>query len=676
MNKLFFDRSILFISLIGFLVAACSNEEGTLQGMDSVSLVTEIDTIVINDKVFFKDSVECWDSLYTWYLDNIVKGDSLTPESPSAESSSAMSGLESSASQDESADGDDEDNVPMDAQLLPPAGFYPGLVIPVPAAMKGGIIRCSLGGSPVTPESPEFAEPISVEMNTVVRCAEFVNDSAVRISTQTYFIGENVKMPVVAISVDPSFFSRVYVDTKRCEGSDPYDCPGLMDETEDPVHVEFFDKGSRSEGKSWEVDAGISLMGNYSRTYPKKPVGIKIKKQYQEKKLKYSLFSTRPEVNKFRGFNLRNSGNRFVGDYVGDPSMTAIVEGSSVDYQRNLQVVVFYNGVYYGIHDLRERLNEHYVETNYGIDNNTVEMVKQKKDVVTPVAGDGSAYMALLDFVANNDFSGPNNVAYEQLKTMMDVGNYADYIAAQFYLRNADWPSNNVRAWRSPEQPFKFMLFDTDQSMGWEWVSADFRMNSGGMFAWIKNDRGEGRTGPGFFANIYKQVSVNPDFRRMFINHGAIMMNDYLTYDRLAASVAAVSAQIPDEEIKRDMAKFPREYCGFYYDLGCGFDARGDYILKNAMYRTDQLRDEYRKEFGLGIDIPVGFAAIGNGSVTVDGMKLPRNNYVGAFFSGNDMLLKAEPSGGSVFVEWDDGSTDNPRLITPESGVVYKAIFR
>ncbi len=642
-------------SLCAFGLCGCSGEDSKVVEVKGElgDFTFDLDSLMIPDSLFGTDS------LYSWFLEQMIKN----VEQPSGDKDK------------DEGDEDEDENVDLSPKLLPPAGFYAeSFTIPEPAPVKGGQIYCTLdGGDPMDYEEV-LDWPLTITKNTVVRCVEAKGGYELRKSTQTYFVGETVSMPVVAISVDPSFFRRVYVNTSRCEGADPYLCPGLMDETEDPVHVEFFENGSRSSGKAWEVDAGISLMGNYSRTYPKKPVAIKIKKQYNEKKLKYNLFAVRPEVNKFRGFNLRNSGNRYVGDLVGDPAMTAIVEGSSVDYQRNRQVVVFYNGEYYGIHDLRERLNEHFVETNYGIDNNTVEMVKQKKDVVTPSAGDGHYYAELLAFVASNDFSGENNEAYAKVQTMMDVGNYADYLAAQFYLKNADWPSNNMRAWRSPGQPFKFMLFDTDQSLEWQWVSSDFKMNGGNMFKWMRNDRGEGRTGPGYFANIYVKLMENPDFRRMFANHGAVMLNEYLTEERLKKSLSAVNAQIPDSEIERDMKKFRRNYCGFYPNMCMDFDARGDMILYYSKGRNAALRADYRKEFGFGDDITVSVGANGGGYVTIDGMKLPRVNYTGTFFGGNSMLLKAEATTG-IFKQWSDGVKDNPRLVTPEDGSVFTAEF-
>jgi hypothetical protein len=40
------------------------------------------------------------------------------------------------------------------------------------------------------------------------------------------------------------------------------------------------------------------------------------------------------------------------------------------------------------------------------------------------------------------------------------------------------------------------------------------------------------------------------------------------------------------------------------------------------------------------------------------------------------MLLTAVPENGAVFNAWEDGSTENPRLVTPNGGANYSANFK
>ena len=57
-------------------------------------------------------------------------------------------------------------------------------------------------------------------------------------------------------------------------------------------------------------------------------------------------------------------------------------------------------------------------------------------------------------------------------------------------------------------------------------------------------------------------------------------------------------------------------------------------------------------------------------------MTLPSNDYTGRFFADNDMLLTAVPLDGGVFVRWEDGSTENPRLVSPVNGSKFTAEFK
>ncbi|MBR4347382.1 MAG: CotH kinase family protein [Fibrobacter sp.] len=673
MKKIF----LIGISFLAVAFLACGDDNSTGNSENNGEVVGP-DGKVIPDSILYSDS------LYSWYLEQFDKEN---PESSSSKNPSGSSGSDSTGTSASSSSGIVLDEKLVEASkvhLLPPAGFYSELTIPVPAPLYGGIIRCTFNGSEPDEETEEFTEPYRVMRNTPVRCAEFVDDTIARKSSHTFFIREQVSMPVVAISVDSEFFYTRYGNTSDCFGENPYGCRlPIMEDAEFPVHVEFFENGSASTKKAWQIDAGISLMGNYSRTYAKKPVAIKMKKIYEDGRLKYNLFSTRPEDNKFKGFNLRNSGNRFVGDFVADPAMVSVVEGSGVDYQRSRQVVVFYNGVYMGIHDLRERLNEHFVETNHGIDSKSVDMIKHVKDTVTANGGTVDSYIEMLNFIGANNFNtdtSDEDVAkkaaenYKHAQTLLDVGNYADYMAAEIYLRNGDWPSNNVRAWRTAEQPYRFILFDVDQGFGWEWTALP---GIGSMFDWIKNDRSSGRTAPGFFANIFIQLRQNADFCRMFVNHAAVMLTTYLTYDRIVAAVDRVNSEIPQQEMDRDLDNeevFQRRYSP-YGSFPQGFDRTGAYVVSYARTRTASTRNEYREEFGLGEDISVTISATGNGKVLLDGMTLPNSSYTGTFFEGNDMLLTAVPEGSSKFVKWEDGSTENPRLVTPADGDAFTAIF-
>ena len=559
------------------------------------------------------------------------------------------------------------------------AGFYASeITLDPPTVPEGTTIRCTMNGSKPTEASSAFNAPIAISENTVLRCAAFQPGAlTTNVITKTFFIGETVRMPVVAVSVDSAFFKEAYIKTKA---DSPKSAPeGLYADVEYPVHVEYFPDGSKSTAPAWEVDAGISLMGGYSRLKDKKSVAIVMREEYQDGKINYPLFETRKATsNKFRGFNLRNNGNRFVSDYIGDAMGGALLEGSGVDYQRSRQVVVFYNGRYYGIHDMRERFNKHYVETNYGIDAGSVTMVKHLGHDITASNGTIDEYKTLLSFVAQNDFSGEGNKNYETVKSLMDVGNFADYMAAEIFYHNGDWPNNNVRAWKSPEQPWKFMVYDLDHGFDWMWGvnGGEFNQNNE-MFPWIKKGGGNKPCkDEGCFANLYIQLIQNPEFLRVFLNRSAMMLQNNVNGANVTRIVDEMTATIDTAEITRDLKKFKQNE--MYYENACGhgFSKTGSCLKEWSNIRDGNVVDEYKKEFGLAGMVTVNLNVTGNGYIAVEGRPAPTPEYAGKFFAGIGMLITATPTNGSVFAGWSDGETAATRFVANEDGATYTAIFK
>ena len=565
------------------------------------------------------------------------------------------------------------------------AGFYNDAFTLNPPALEDGVkLRCTTDGSVPTENSPEFNSPKTIDHSMAFRCATFKKGAlSNKVTTRTFFVDEDVvKMPVVAISVDSSFFREHYIKTSCDAPKGCKDSAGLYADVELPIHVEYFEKGSSTkDGATWEMDAGISLMGGYSRLNDKKSVSIHLREGYEDGSINYPLFETRKGVNdKYRAFNLRNNGNRFVSDYIEDAMGGALLEGTSVDYQRSRQVVVFYNGKYYGIHDMRERFNKHYVETNYKIESSSVNFIKHLGQEVEASNGTTDAYLAMLSFVAKNDFSGENNANYATVKTMLDVGNLADYMAAEIYIHNGDWPNNNVRAWSAPEHPWKFMVYDLDHGFDWTWGvnNKEFTQETN-MFEWIKKGGGNKPCKvEGCFANLYIQLIKNPEFKRMFINRSAVMFNSYTNFANVTKIVNAMTATIDADEMTRDLAKFKQDQKWYENSCGHGFDKTGSCMKEWAEKRDPKVIREYEEEFGLSGTASVTIAAVGKGTVLMEGAALPNGatSYKGKFFVGNPILLTAVPDAGSVFTGWSDGVTDNPRLVEPTEGASFTAKFQ
>lgn len=633
------------------------------------------------------------------------------------------------------------------ADFLPAAGFYTNLTINPPTATQGGQVKCTFDGSIPTANSESISAAKQITQNTVVRCSEFVNGQAINITTQTYFINEKVSMPVVALTVNhhDMFDSTAGLyatgdltnnqggmwggggwgaggdDTNNPKCTEPCKQANFWKEDELPVHVEYFENGSSNNGKDWEVDAGISIIGNYSRYKPKKSVAIKLDgDDYGSKSIKHPLFKTRPDAKKFKSFNLRNNGNRYWCDYIGDAMLTSLMEGTEVDYQRSRQVVVFYNGEYFGIHDMRERLNRSFAETNYNVDSKSINVVKNCYEgtgcnngwAASGNTGSSDEFAQVVNQISNGNFEGENNQSYAQAKEKLNMSSFAQYMIAEMYIHNGDWPGNNVRFWGSPNagHPFKAMIFDVDHGYGFtpgisgfdvegenmfKWVLGSATMdnsssqggstttdpnaggNAGGWGAGIGGGMGGGFEFGGFgggsnskIGTMLKKLLTNPDFKRLFINQACILLNDYLTYSKVDEGIKKMMGTIPSSEQQRDEQRWPRNQAKY------NWSPEGSDIRKFAQNRTETFRQELATYFGLSGEANVTISASGSGSVLVDGMRLPSSNYTGKFFQGTSMEVTAVPGDGAMFSSWSDGSTENPRVIQLNGATTITAQFK
>lgn len=291
--------------------------------------------------------------------------------------------------------------------------------------------------------------------------------------------------------------------------------------------------------------------------------------------------------------------------------------------------------------------------------------------------GTSEGYISMLNYAVNNDLTIDAN--YITLGTMLDIASYVDYMAAEIYYHNGDWPNNNLRAWHSVEQPWKFMAFDIDHGFDWTWNVSGFGQSTN-IFTWIKN--GGTTSGSCYkssnslcFHNLYNNIIKNENFRRTFINRAAVLYNSFVNSAKVETAVDKMVSTMPISDITRDMNKFPRAQLWYTNSCNNGFEYTGSCLKTWSRSRDSKVIQEFQNEFGLESLVKTTISATGLGTVLLDDIALPSQSYTGNFFNGHPMKLTASGNGG-IFVEWEDGSTQNPRFVYASAGATYTAKFK
>ncbi len=130
---------------------------------------------------------------------------------------------------------------------------------------------------------------------------------------------------------------------------------------ERPVHVEYYDQ----EGQlTFSQDAGIRTHGGKTRQRAQKSLRLYARKKYGTSYFKGQLLPQKQQ-DRYKRFLLRTPMASWFGQIVIKDAMAHdIVRDLDLDYQDFQPVIVYLNGEYWGIHTLRDRLDEYYIVEN------------------------------------------------------------------------------------------------------------------------------------------------------------------------------------------------------------------------------------------------------------------------------------------------------------------------
>jgi hypothetical protein len=429
--------------------------------------------------------------------------------------------------------------------FTPTGGFYSSTInVKFENPAQGDTIYYTRNGAEPTRTNSTRYTPgnsISVTSTTVLRAKCF---SAGKLSgdiiTASYFINErNFKLPVVSIVTEQKNLTDntigIYVQGTNGITGNGMSTPANWNQDWDrPANFELFDS-TRTPRLNQELD--IKIAGGWTRMNGQKSLKINSRKKYYENKLNYDFFkATKPNM-KYRSILLRNSGNDFDHSMLRDGFMQSLVmKRMNLDYIAYEPAVCFMNGVYYGIQNLRERTDEDFVYSNYGYDQEDIFIVEAMDMATDP------EYLKLTNFISTNDITQSD--VYNQVCEMMDMDNFMDYFLSEIYLRNTDWPHNNIKAWKKKDRgKWRWILYDTD--FGYNLWNNDYTHNT---LTWALGEQsGTNPANNPWSTIMFKRLVLNETFRKRFIDKFAIQISCTFQVNRANAILDSLAAKIATE---------------------------------------------------------------------------------------------------------------------------------
>jgi len=341
------------------------------------------------------------------------------------------------------------DNTP---EFMLKGGFYTAPVAVELFTDLGGTIRYTLDGSEPTEESTVYSEAIPISSTTIVRASIFKPGFIPSpVITNSYFINEdfeNRPLPVVSIATDPDNFwdasKGIYVQSYKPDW-------------EIPVNVELFENNG-SDRAGFNERAGIKVNGLYSWELPQKMLGVYFRKQYGSSQLEYPLFFDR-DRDTFDNLALRASGS----DWSYTMFRDGFIQQACHNYNMNLDnmafrpSIVYVNGEYLGIHNIREKVDEDYIVSNHGYSEGDFDLIENGDYVESGSLDAWNAYWTLV----KKDLSIQAN--FDSVANYMDVENFSDLIITEVYDGNNSI-DHNTMAWKPKTGgKWRWILMDLDR---------------------------------------------------------------------------------------------------------------------------------------------------------------------------------------------------------------------
>ena len=425
-------------------------------------------------------------------------------------------------------------------------GFHSGAqTINITTADPDSKIYYTLDGTEPTESSNGYRRPIVISQNTVLRVKTMEESLLPGLTmTNTYFIDEPQNLPVISLVTDPDHFfndeTGIYVEGN---GGVPGYCTSVPhnvnQDWERPVNIELIEMDGTI---GLNQLAGVKIFGGCSRVrYPVKSLGFFARKEYENSSFKYRLFPDKDNDN-YETFILRASADDQPFTLFRDPLTQMLVKDViDVDMQAFRPVVVYINGEYWGIHNLREKINEHYAEDNFGVNSDSVDMVRgNPENSWGVVAGNADHYNAMMNYLSDNDITQQTH--YEYMKTQMDMDEYINYQIIQIFFGGRDWPGNNIKFWRSREAPYN----------KWRWVLFDLDHMFKEYFSDIMDEATEVDCectwpNPPWSTYLFRRLLENETFKHEFTQRFAIYSSTHFSRKRLHRYIDNMQAKFAPE---------------------------------------------------------------------------------------------------------------------------------
>ena len=510
------------------------------------------------------------------------------------------------------------------------------ITLSVPEGSPAGTeIRYTTDGTEPTAASTKYLVPFTISRTTILRARLFCNEwLSPRSVTQSYiFFPRQLTLPVISIATN-----NKYLDDSRL-GIFTNNSGEKRRNWRRPVNIEFFFDEDAASSINQLCETRVA--GAASRGAQKKSMAIYAHKRFGTKRFEYEFFPDQcPGLTDFKSLVLRNAGNDFDYLYMRDAIVQrTMASHTDLDWQAWRPAIVYINGQYYGMLNIRERANENNVYTHYdGLED--IDLIENWEDLKE---GTWDAYREFKDFYNEQGHT------LEEFEQWMDCEEFTNLMIMNLYYNDFDFPGNNIIMWRprTANGRWRWIAKDADFTMGLYGQSANYD-----ILTWLYNPNYDSNHNWGANGSsatrLFRRLMADADYCREFIDHCAVYMGDFLN-ERGIRSIWDPMYELIKYEYPNHRKLINQWWPNYNEELN---NAR-NWLSQ----RTDIFYKQLASYYQLGTPVPMTVGRTrteGDGEVSIlfNGIRLSEGTFDGKFFANRDFTLEGQTGGGWQVSGW------------------------
>ena len=518
------------------------------------------------------------------------------------------------------------------------AGFYKRSVkIELSCNDPEATIYYTRDGSVPSTRSIRYKEEFKLKNTTVVRAVAVKGDRKSNTVSNTYLIDFKTTFPVVSLSLNSSYLFDEEIGLfqmgPNADSLSPYFGANFWSRKEIQIHTEIFESNKE---RVFGANTGMRLFGGMSRLFPQKSMAIMTRSRYGPTRFRHQMFPEK-DISTYKYFVLRNTGSDFNKSHLRDVFLNSLIDGMDLEKQSFRGSHVFLNGEYWGLYNIREKINRYFVASHTDVHKDSMDLIEHENRVRR---GDTKHYNAMLQYMRDNDLR--DHKAYQHVKTLMEVENYIDHQVVQIYIDNED-AGGNIKFWRPRTENgrWRWILYDTD----WGYGLHDKRAYKHNSLNFHLEPEGPRWPNPPWSTFILRNLMRNEEFRLQFVNRFCDHLNTYFDTERTLNHLDTLLT-VYEPEMKRHMKRWGLSRTRRNHHL--------DRIREFAEKRPAYMREDLQKRFNAGDTVRVSIENSSHGRIIFnDNIEIEEEDYTGLYFQNFPVKINALPHFGYRFVGWE-----------------------